>query len=222
MPKQIFESLFKVSYPKGIGFAFSYRNPAIPIEQQRQGRIFTFFKHLHTLTYNPKEVRLHATFPIRYEVELGLMINKGGRNIPIENALNHVGGYFLCIDFTASENSEARKRGESWELYKNDDNYFPVSQFIEKKAIKDPGNVDLELRVNGQTKQKGNTNELIWTIPELISETSKRATLQEGDLFLTGTPAGSSTVNNDDRIYAQLSQGDQILADLNFKVKLER
>ncbi len=221
MSKAIFDGLFKRSHPKGIAFAFSYRNPAVPIEEQRKGKPAIFFKQLSTMIKNPQEVKLYSTWPIKYEVELGFMINRSGRNLTPEEALYHVGGYFLLIDFTATELFNARQRGEAWCIYKNDDNYFPISSFIEKDKIKNPDNLDLELRINGEVKQKANTSELIWNIPDLISQTSKYVTLNEGDLFLTGTPAGSNPVNQGDRIYATLTQGNEVLTDLNFTVKLD-
>lgn len=220
MSKQLFDSLMKRTYPKGIGFAFSYRTATAPIEEQRK-KVGIFFKHLHSLTHDPHEVKLYELFPIKYEVELGFMISKAGRNIPKEDAMYHIGGYFLTIDFTSSELFEARKRSESWCLYKNGENFMPVSPFIEPSKIKDPNNLDLELRVNGETKQKANTSQLVLNIAELISLSSKYTTLNEGDLFLTGTPAGADIVKQDDRIYASLTQGEEVLGELNFKIKLE-
>jgi len=223
MSKAIFDGLFKRSHPKGIAFAFSYRDPAIPIEQQRKDRPrpAIFFKQLSTMVKDPHEVKLYSTWPIKYEVELGFMINRSGRNLTPQEALYHVGGYFLLIDFTATELFNARQKGDAWCIYKNDDNYFPISSFIDKEKIKNPDNINLELRVNGEVKQKANTSELIYSIPDLISQTSKYVTLNEGDLFLTGTPAGADVVKQDDRIYATLSQGDEVLADLNFTIKLD-
>ena len=221
MAQNIFKSLFKRTYPKGVGFAASYRNASTPIEDQRKRNPILFLKHLSSLTQDPKEVRLHGIWPIKYEVELGFIIGKGGRNIQKDQALYHIGGYFLLIDFTATEITQARKRGESFCLYKNDDNYFPIGSFIEKDVIKDPDNLDLELKINGQTMQKANTSELVHDVSELISYTSKYLTLNEGDLFLTGTPDGSAEINQDDRIYATLSQEGEVLSDLNFKVRLE-
>jgi len=220
LSKVVFESLFKRTYPKGIAFAFSYRNPSIPLEEQRKNRPTIFFKHLSGLTFNPQEVNLRATWPIKYEVELGFLINKQGRNIPEDQAMYHVGGYFLLIDFTYTELFEGRKRGDPWCIYKNDENLFPIGPLIEKEKVINPDDLDLELRVNGQVKQKTNTSELIFKVPELISQTSKYVTLNEGDLFLTGTPSGASEIRNNDRIYAQLSQKGEILSELNFNVKL--
>jgi len=220
MSKALFESLLHRTYPKGIGYAFAYRVPGISIEEQRKNKLFIFLKHFSSLAHDPKEVKLHTTWPIKYEVELGLLINKTGRRIAKEDALYHVGGYLLLIDFTSMENAEARKRGESWCIYKNDINFMPVSNLIEKNLVKNPDNLELELKINGQTKQKVNTSELIYNVPELISHSSQYMTLNEGDIILTGTPAGSDILKQDDRVYATLKQDNEILTDLNFKVKL--
>eukprot|EP00330_Aristerostoma_sp_ATCC50986_P006402 CAMPEP_0114596238 /NCGR_PEP_ID=MMETSP0125-20121206/18217_1 /TAXON_ID=485358 ORGANISM="Aristerostoma sp., Strain ATCC 50986" /NCGR_SAMPLE_ID=MMETSP0125 /ASSEMBLY_ACC=CAM_ASM_000245 /LENGTH=69 /DNA_ID=CAMNT_0001798987 /DNA_START=283 /DNA_END=489 /DNA_ORIENTATION=- len=67
--------------------------------------------------------------------------------------MEHVGGYFLLLDFTQCKIGEGRKRGESWCLFKNGEGMMPVSDFIEKDKIKDPHNLNLELKVNGDVKQ---------------------------------------------------------------------
>ncbi|XP_069140302.1 oxaloacetate tautomerase FAHD1, mitochondrial-like [Argopecten irradians] len=143
---------------------------------------------------------------LHHEVELGIVIGKGGTNISEENAMDHVGGYILALDMTARDLQDyAKKNGHPWALAKSWDTSCPVSNFIEKDKIPNPSNLDLWLKVNGELKQNGNTTDMIFPIPFLISFLSKSFTLEEGDVLLTGTPSGVGPVNEGDEIQAGLS-----------------
>jgi len=101
---------------------------------------------------------------LHHEVELGVVIGKGGRDISADVAMQHVSGYVLALDMTArSLQNEAKKAGLPWSAAKGYDTFCPVSSFIEKSKIDNPQNVNLWLKVNGQTKQDGNTTDMIFT-----------------------------------------------------------
>jgi len=224
MSKALYESVIKAAGRKGIGFGVNYINPKVPLDQQAiPKKPLLFLKHFSSIVYNPKEItfsKLHG--PVNHEVELGFIMSKGGKNIPRERAMEYVGGYFLLLDFTYSSIGEGRKNGESWCLYKNAENFWPVSDYVEKSAVKDPHNIDLELKINGKVRQAGNTGEMIFKIPELISFTSKFLTLNEGDMFLTGTPPGIDKVNDGDYLKAKMSENGNTLASLSLKVNYEK
>ena len=81
-----------------------------------------------------------------------------------DNFEDFIGGYFLALDMTErDQQSAAKKNGRPWTLAKGSDNFMPVSDFI--PHLKTPHAVDLEIKVNGETKQKGNTKDFIFTIP---------------------------------------------------------
>lgn len=135
------------------------------------------------------------------------MIGQSGSNIEENEAMKHVGGYVLALDMTARDfQREASKKGQPWLLAKGFNTSCPISDFIPKDELPDPDNVQLWLKIDGTVKQDGNTVDMIFKIPYLISYISNFVTLEEGDLILTGTPAGVSTVIAGQQITAGLSE----------------
>lgn len=128
-----------------------------------------------------------------WEVELGVVIGRGGRRIRAENALEHIAGYTIVNDISARDLNRRSDypfkhdwfRGKSW------DTFCPMGPwFVPRSCIADLHRVKLGLKVNGETMQDGNTSELIWNVFEQIEYLSSILTLQTGDLIMTGTPAG--------------------------------
>lgn len=101
---------------------------------------------------------------------------------------------------------EAKKKGHPWTLAKGFDTSCPIGDLISKDKLPNPENVQLWLKVNGQTKQDGNTKDMIFDIPFLISYISKYFTLEEGDVILTGTPSGVGPVDKGDVIDAGIGE----------------
>ena len=131
---------------------------------------------------------------LHYEVELGVVIGKAGKNIAESEAMNHVGGYSLALDMTARNvQSEAKKKGHPWSVAKGFDTFCPVSQLIAKERIM-LDDTCLWLKVDSELKQRGSTKDMVFTVPYLISYISKIFTLEEGDVILTGTPEGVGPV----------------------------
>lgn len=149
---------------------------------------------------------------IYHEVELGVVIGKTGVSISESQAMDHVGGYTLALDMTdldlIREKDENKKLTYPWALAKGFDTATPVSDFIPLAEISDPNNVRLWSKVDGEVKQDGNTQDMIYKIPHLISFVSQYMTLEEGDLILTGTPEGNSPVKRGQTIVCGL--GDKI------------
>ena len=147
------------------------------------------------------------------------MIGKSGKHIPPQSVTDHVAGYVLALDMTdRAEQAKAKKAGTSWCLAKGFDTACPVSRFLSKEEIQDCQNVGLKLMVNGTIKQDGNTKDMIFTIPKLISWISERMLLEPGDLILTGTPPGVGPVKSGDKIECFLN-GDQVR--MSFEVTSE-
>ncbi|CAL1538342.1 unnamed protein product [Lymnaea stagnalis] len=142
---------------------------------------------------------------LNHEVELGVVIGIRASKIKQEEAMKYVGGFALGLDMTARDwQSEAKKNGHPWCLAKGFDTSCPVSAFIDKEKIPNPNNVDIWLKVNGETRQSGNTKDMIFSVEHLISYASQYFTLEPGDLLLTGTPSGVSKLNLGDVIQAGL------------------
>lgn len=124
-----------------------------------------------------------------WEVELGVVIGKSGRYISEEDAMNHVAGY--CVINDVSEREWQLERGGSWDKGKGFDTFGPIGPWlVTRDEIKDPHNLNLWLEVDGTKYQDGNTNTLIFNIPQIISYLSKCMSLQAGDIISTGTPPG--------------------------------
>ncbi|KHJ48082.1 FAH family protein [Trichuris suis] len=132
---------------------------------------------------------------LQHEVELGVVIGKKARKVPLANALDFVAGYTLALDMTARDFQEdAKSKGYPWFLSKGFDTSCPVSRFIHKGELSEAQDVDLWCKVNNVIKQHGNSSNMFFSIGRLIEYITEYVTLEEGDVLLTGTPAGVSTV----------------------------
>ncbi|KAL6071001.1 Acylpyruvase fahd1, mitochondrial [Balamuthia mandrillaris] len=145
----------------------------------------------YVLEPNPIELPLGAG-EVHHEVELGIVISKRGRDIKETEAMDFVGGYALALDLTCRDlQAEAKKKGTPWTVAKGYDTFCPISPFIPKSALPSAAtNTTLWLKVDGIERQRGNTNQMIFSVPTLIQYISSIMTLDVGDLILTGTPSG--------------------------------
>ncbi|WP_285425438.1 fumarylacetoacetate hydrolase family protein [Pseudomonas sp. efr-133-TYG-103a] len=124
-----------------------------------------------------------------WEVELGVVIGKGGRYIDEANAMDHVVGY--CVINDVSEREFQIERGGTWDKGKGCDTFGPTGPWlVTKDEIADPHQLNLWLEVDGKRYQNGNTRTMIFQIPKLVSYLSQFMSLQPGDVISTGTPPG--------------------------------
>lgn len=127
---------------------------------------------------------------VDYEAELVVVIGKPGRNIPRGSAMDHVAGYCCGHDVSARDWQKGKPGGQ-WTLGKGFDTFAPLGPFLATAAeVGDPNNLRIRLRLNGETMQDSNTQQLIFKIDFLIEYVSAVCTLLPGDLLFTGTPAG--------------------------------
>ena len=145
---------------------------------------------------------------IDHEVELAVIIGKGGRRISRAKAMEHVAGYTILNDVTARDLQRRDMAASNpWFMSKSFDTFAPMGPCIVlPDEIPDPHDLDLTLRVNGKVKQKSNTSQLIFKIPDLIYHLSKRITLQPGDVISTGTPEGISAIEPGDVMEAEVER----------------
>ncbi|HET9577183.1 MAG TPA: fumarylacetoacetate hydrolase family protein [Usitatibacter sp.] len=142
-----------------------------------------------------------GTKDVHHEIEMVVAIHKGGRNIPVEKALEHVWGYAVGLDMTRRDiQGEAKKMGRPWEMGKSFDQSAPISALKPASAIGHPAKGAIWLKVNGQVKQQGDLAMQIWSVPEQINYLSNLITLQPGDLIFSGTPAGVGPVKAGDKL----------------------
>lgn len=168
-----------------------------------------FLKPLGTICYDQQTIFLPSqSNDVHFEAEVVIAISKTGKNISIESALEHVGGYGVGIDFTARDiQQQAKQKGHPWSVAKGFDNFAPISEFVAPSEIDDPKNLDIKLFQNGFIKQHGNVSEMIFPIAELIKHLSKIFTLYPGDLIFTGTPEGVGPVTKGDKLEVLLNNG---------------
>lgn len=134
------------------------------------------------ILHNPK-----LTQQLDWEVELAVIIGKGGKYIDKKDALDHVFGYTVINDISARD---CRRAGQ-WIVSKGQDTFAPMGPVIvTADEITDPHNLDLWLTVNGVEKQRSNTKFMLFNINDLIQDLSEVFTLEPGDIIATGTPAG--------------------------------
>lgn len=128
----------------------------------------------------------------------------------------------LAVDMTARNmQDKAKKSGLPWSAAKGFDTFTPISSMISKDQIPDPHNVDLWLTVDKEMRQRGNTSDMIFSIPELIAYVSSIMTLEAGDVMLTGTPKGVSQLQHGQVVHAglQLPDAPNTLAELKLLVQ---
>lgn len=133
---------------------------------------------------------------IDHEIELAFVIGKQGFRIAEEDALSHVAGYMIGLDMTirGTEDRSFRKSLDTFTVF--------GPHLVTPDEIADPGDLELEIKVNGETRQKSNTSLLIWNVQKLIAYASKAYTLYPGDVFMTGTPEGVAPVVPGDSMHA--------------------
>jgi 2-keto-4-pentenoate hydratase/2-oxohepta-3-ene-1,7-dioic acid hydratase in catechol pathway len=130
----------------------------------------------------------HVTQQLDYEVELAAVIGRRGVNIPGAKASEYVFGYTILVDVTARD---LQKRHMQWFKGKSLDSFCPMGPWIvHRSALPDPHHLRISLRVSGETRQAGNTADMVFTIPDLIEVLSAGMTLEPGDILATGTPSG--------------------------------
>ena len=144
---------------------------------------------------------------LHHEVEMVVVIEKGGRDIPVEEAYTHVGGYAVGLDMTLRDIQEnAKGKGLPWSVSKGFDTSAPVSPAVPKELIPDPHGLEISLSVNGRIRQHSSTEKMILPVPDIVSYLSGVFTLEPGDLIFTGTPEGVGAVVPGDLLEATLQQ----------------
>lgn len=134
-----------------------------------------------------------------YEAELVAVIGKSGRDIALENALEHVWGYAVGLDMTRRDlQMKMREMGRPWEIGKSFDLSGPIGPIHPVSAVGHFEQAALWLTVNGETKQKSDVSHLIWSVAETVAYLSRFFQLEPGDIIYTGTPEGVGAVKTGD------------------------
>lgn len=165
-----------------------------------------------TATIGPNETIIlpNGSKQVDYEVELGVIIGMGGRNIPVDIALEHVGGYTVFNDISARD---FQYRDGQWFRGKSFDTFAPMGPVLTlPDQLPDPQNLQLQLRLNGETRQNSSTANMIFSTAELIADISEVLMLEPGDIIATGTPSGVGFVAKPNPVFLQ--PGDIVEAEI--------
>lgn len=156
------------------------------------------------------------TKDLHHEIEIVLKINKVGKHIEEQFAHKYYEEIGLGIDFTARDlQAKAKEKGLPWEKAKAFDGSAPLGKFMHKTQFADLSAIGFELQVNGESRQRGNTADLLFSFDKIIAYVSRFVTLKVGDLIYTGTPEGVGPVKIGDKLQGYIN-GEPML---EFEVK---
>jgi len=154
------------------------------------------------------------TKDVHYEVEIILKICKEGKSIEEQFAHKYYDQIGVGIDFTARDlQQKAKEKGLPWDLAKGFNGSAPVSTFIPKDGL-DLGNLNFSLKVDNETRQKGNTSMMLYTFDQIISYVSKFITLKQGDIIFTGTPKGVGPIKIGNKLEAFIEDKKLLEVDI--------
>lgn len=144
-----------------------------------------------------------ATSDVHHEIEMVVALKSGGTDIALDDALSHVYGYGVGLDMTRRDlQGQMKKAGRPWEIGKAFDHSAPMSFLVPASEIGHPDAGAVWLKVNGEVRQLGDLNQMIWKVPEMICYLSGLFELAAGDLIMTGTPSGVGPVVRGDDMEA--------------------
>lgn len=155
---------------------------------------------------NPDSLDPSGQFPypaqsqdVHHEAELLVALRSGGTDISVEDALDHVWGYAPCLDMTRRDlQGIAKKAGRPWEIGKSFERSAPVGPLRPASEIGHLSAGEISLTVNGEMRQSGDLDQMIWKVPEMISYLSAYFELAAGDVILSGTPSGVGPIARGD------------------------
>lgn len=171
-----------------------------------------FNKFNNTLTGHKKDVAVpKTTDQLDYEVELGIVIGKEGKDVRKEKALDYAFGYVTSNDLSARD---LQFTSSQWLLGKCCDDFSPVGPYlVTSDEIADPNDLRLKTTVNGKERQNSNTSDMVFHCDDIISYISHYMTLVPGDLILTGTPEGVVLGDpEEERVFLQ--PGDEVTVEV--------
>jgi fumarylpyruvate hydrolase len=142
---------------------------------------------------------------VHFEIEMVVAIGKGGTDIPVESALDHVYGYGVGLDMTRRDlQGEAKDLRRPWEVGKAFEASAPCTELVPASEIGHPDQGAIWLDVNGERRQSGDLNQLIWKVPEMISYLSGLFELAPGDIIMSGTPSGVGAIQKGDVMHGHV------------------
>ena len=175
--------------PQFIGVGLNYRAHAVEAGFDIPEVPVTFPFHRSAVIGTGAPVRIpQVSSTVDWEAELAIVIGSGGKDIPVESALEHVAGYTIVNDVSARD---IQWSDGQWSRAKSFDTFKPMGPWITTTdELGDAGDLEVTLTLNGEVMQHGHTSDLVFSVPELVSYISRDTTLLPGAVIATGTPAG--------------------------------
>ena len=195
-----------ITIGKIVCLARTYKKHAEEMKSELPENPLLFLKPASSVIFNGETiVKPKMSNCLHHEVELGVVMGKKCKNISKNDALDYILGYCLCLDITARDiQSEYKKKGWPWGISKCFDTFAPISNVVLREEFPNPNNLDILLKVNGNIRQASNTNNMIFSVEQIIEFISNIMTLETGDLIMTGTPEGVGEFTKGDIIEASL------------------
>ena len=185
-----------IAHPyKLIGIGLNYRDHVEEIKAETPKQPLLFGMYGNAIIGPGQPIVLPPmSQQVDYEAELGVVIGRRARQVPVENAVDYVAGYTIINDVSARD---LQFSDGQWVRAKSFDTFAPMGPYlVTRGSLADGDGLHIELRLNGKTMQKSNTRNLIFKVPDLISYISQVMTLEAGDVIATGTPGGVGFVRN--------------------------
>lgn len=159
-------------------------------------------------------VALNEPIPIReeqggchYETEIALLIGKRLKNATPDEARQSIKATGIALDLTLRDlQTQLKQQSHPWEIAKGFDGACPISEWIPASELDPLSETELQLTINGEIRQQGNSRDMITAIPELLAYMSSYFTLEAGDIVLTGTPAGVGALTKRDQLQLNLNR----------------
>lgn len=194
----------------------NYSNHIAEMKSEKPSEPMVFMKPTSAIVYNNDSIIIpKISNDAHHEGEIVILIGQDGKDVSIKDANNYILGIGIGIDVTLRDiQSEAKKKGKPWLVSKGFATSAPVSEFLPVENFQDLKNLQIQLFVNDQLRQKGNSQEMIFDFSEVISYISSIFSLKAGDLIYTGTPAGVAQMVNGDKVKVTLDSVIQLNVDV--------
>jgi 2-keto-4-pentenoate hydratase/2-oxohepta-3-ene-1,7-dioic acid hydratase in catechol pathway len=178
------------------------------LKNQKPSQPMFFIKPATALQPLEQPIRIPAySNECRHELELAALIGKTLRNCKKEDVLPAIVGWAVALDVTLVDVQErCKKAGHPWEIAKGFDGACPCSVFVPAAKVPNPQDLMIDMKVNGQQRHHDSTKLMIWDIPTMVADASQYFTLEPGDIFLTGTPAGVGTLVPGDTLEMEIEK----------------
>ena len=189
-----------VAPSKVIAVGLNYADHIAEMKRTPLGTPLIWFKAPNSLLPHNGNIEIaFSEHQTDFETELGIVIGRAAKNISVERALDFVFGYTIGLDIS---DRDLQKSEKQFGRCKSFDTYTPVGPFV--YADVDVRDLSLELRQNGEVRQRARTSQMIYSVGEIISFASKSLSLMPGDVILTGTPSGVGPIRAGDELEARI------------------